>query len=65
MSIPGQYLEVSFVTHANLTDYPVLLNNLLQSHRASEHFKYDMTKEGPEDDVTHIATATCEHHAIE
>ena len=65
VSIPGQYLRVSFVTHANLADYPVLLNNLLQGHRATEHFRYEMTREGPEDNVTHIATAICEHHVNE
>ncbi|KAN0126569.1 hypothetical protein V8E52_000209 [Russula decolorans] len=41
-------------------DYPVLLNNLLQGHRTgnlTSHFEYAMTKEGPDDNVTHFATA--------
>ncbi|KAI0273146.1 hypothetical protein BGY98DRAFT_1099507 [Russula aff. rugulosa BPL654] len=41
-------------------DYPVLLNNLLQGHRTGNltaHFQYVMTREGPDDNVTHIATA--------
>ena len=49
-------------------DYPVLLNNLLQGHptgNLSSHFQYDMTREGIEDNVTHIATAKCEWSAIE
>ena len=50
------------------TDYPVLLNNLLQGHRTgnlTSHFQYVMTREGPDDNVTHIATAKCEYSAIE
>jgi hypothetical protein len=45
-----------------------LLNNLLQGHRTGNltpHFQYVMTKEGPDDNVTHFATAKCEHIAIE
>jgi hypothetical protein len=54
--------------HANRTDYPVLLNNLLQGHRTGNltaHFGYVMTREGAEDKVTFIAAAQCEHYAIE
>ena len=48
-------------------DYPVLLNNLLQGHptgNLTPHFQYDMTREGREDNVIHIATAKCECSAI-
>ncbi|KAH9998305.1 hypothetical protein BJV77DRAFT_1134798 [Russula vinacea] len=43
-----------------MPDYPVLLNNLLQGHATgnlTRHFDYVMTRDGPEDDITHIATA--------
>ena len=59
-----------FVTHANRTapDYPVLLNNLLQGHLSgnlASHLLYLMSSEGPDDNITYSATATCEHSAIE
>jgi hypothetical protein len=60
--------QFRFVPHANHPDYPVLLNNLLQGHptgNLTSHFQYVMTKEGPDDNVTHFATAKCEHIAIE
>ncbi|KAH9998303.1 hypothetical protein BJV77DRAFT_1064828 [Russula vinacea] len=41
-------------------DYPVLLNNLLRGHRTgnlTRYFEYVMSKDGPEDNVTHYATA--------
>jgi hypothetical protein len=56
--------QFRFMTHANQADFPVLLNNLLQGHRTGNlnaHFHYVMTSEGPEDNVTHLATAKCEH----
>lgn len=56
------------MTPAYQTDYPVLLNNLLQGHRTGNltpHFQYAMTKEGPDDNVTHFATAKCKRGAIE
>ena len=68
MSTPGEFTCTAsesfvFVTHANRKDYPVLLNNLLQGHRGNltSHLQYVMTKDGPEDNVTHYATAKCEH----
>ena len=58
---PGQS---RWVAHAKrpLTDYPVLLNNLLREHPAgnlSFLCEYEMTREGPEDAVTHFATFSC------
>lgn len=53
---------------AYLTDYPNLLNNLLQGHRTgnlTSDFQYVMTKQGPDDNVTHFATAKCERSAID
>ncbi|KAF8484443.1 hypothetical protein DFH94DRAFT_688868 [Russula ochroleuca] len=41
-------------------DYPVLLNNLLQRHATGNlagQFRYVMSTDGPEDNITHIATA--------
>ena len=56
------------MTHANRTDYPVLLNNLLQGHRTGNltaDFHYVMTKDGLDDHVTHYATAKCEYSSTE
>jgi hypothetical protein len=57
-----------FLTHEDRIDYPVLLNTLLQGHptgNLAPYFKYVMTKEGPGESITHIATAKCEHHVTE
>ena len=48
------------------TDYPVLLNNLLQGQpggSVAPHFRYTFDQEGPDNSAVHIATAVCEHHA--
>ncbi len=45
-----------------------MLNNLLQGHptgNLTPYFEYVMTREGPDDNVTHFATAKCEYPAIE
>jgi hypothetical protein len=45
-----------------------MLNNLLQRNATgnlASQLKYEMSTEGPEDNITHIAKANCEHHAIE
>jgi len=60
-SRPFQTINHSNQDCEDMPDYPNLLNNMLQGHRAgnlTEHFKYEMTQEGPQDNVTHIATAT-------
>ena len=56
------------MTHANRTDYPTLLNNLLHGNRTENVVRllaYASTGEGPEDNATHLVTAKCERYAIE
>jgi hypothetical protein len=64
MSDRGEYTRTVSVSSC---DYPILLNTFLQGYPAGNltpHFQYVMTREGPEDVVTHTATAKCELHAI-
>lgn len=51
------------MTHANRTDYPSLLNNLLQENRTENVVRllaYASTGEVSEDNATHVVTAKCE-----
>jgi len=60
--------QFRFVPHSNRTDYPVLLNNLLQEHRAGNltpYLRFAMYMKGPDGNAIHVATAICEHSAIE
>ena len=66
--LTGHPVAVSRQKQSGELDYPVLLNNLLQGHRngnLTPHFQYVMTGEGLDGNVTHFATAKCEHSAIE
>ena len=70
MSEPGECtrrVSGCFICDArNRTDYPVLLNNLLQSQpggSVAPHLRYMFDREGPDHNATHVAMAMCEHHA--
>jgi len=66
--LTGHPVAVSRWKQSGGPDYPILLNNLFQGHRTANltpHFQYVMTVEGLDDNVTHFATAKCEHSAIE
>jgi len=66
--VPGNDLKiiegVGGINDPDYPDYRVLLNNLLQGHHTgnlASHFQYAMTREGPDDLVTYLASAKCEH----
>jgi hypothetical protein len=56
------------VPDINRENYRFLLHNMLQEHPAGDltrNLHWRMVQEGPGYNLTHIAVADCEHHAIE